>query len=834
MTLPKLPRPLRALFHTPLVTLVAITSLALGIGANAAIFSLFDQMLLRPLPVPAPGELVNLSDPGPKPGSNSTNQAGNQEHIFSYPMLRDLEREQRSFTGIAGHRSFQANLAYKGQTISDEGMLVSGSYFPVLGLKPALGRLFGPDDDRTPGAHRVVVLGYRYWETRFEASASVLGETLVVNGQPLTIIGVSPKGFEGTTLGQQATIYVPISMRGQMQPMFGELTNRQNYWVYLFARLRPGVSMQQAQAALSVSYRAIINEVDVPLQKGLSPQTLDRFKKRDVRLAPGARGQSGIHREAKAPLILLLSITGLVLLIACANIANLLLARGVGRSTEMAVRLSIGAGRAQLVKQLLVESCILAGFGGLAGLLVARWTLALIASMLPADAALTIAFALDARAVLFAAVLSVLTGLLFGLFPALHASRPNLVAGLKGNAAASAGGRATSWFRMGLATGQIFLSMTLLITAGLFTKSLLNVARVDLGIKTDHMVVFNIAPVLNGYKPEQSLALFERLETELATLPGVKNVSSSMVPLIAGSSWGNNVTVQGFKAGPDTDTNSMFNEVGPTFFRTTGTPLLAGREFTQADAVGTPKVAVVNEAFARKFNLGRQAVGKRMKQGGGDGELDIEIVGLVQDTKYADVKRAAPPIFFLPYRQDKDLGFLSFCLRTSLPPEQVVASVPAAVKRLDPNLPVDDLRTMQAQVEENVSIDRMITTLAASFAILATLLAAVGLYGVIAYTVSQRTREIGLRVALGAAPGDVRRLVLRSVAWMTGIGGVLGVGAAFGLGRLAKSLLFEVQSHDPAVFALSVLALTAVAVTAGFIPAYRAAKIDPMRALRYE
>ena len=834
MTLTRLPRPFRALFRTPLVTLVAIVSLALGIGANAGIFSLFDQMLLRPLPVPHPEELVNLSAPGPKPGSISSNGAGDSDTVISYPMLRDLEQQQKSFTGIAGHRSFQANLAYKGQTASDEGMLVSGSYFPVLGLKPALGRLFGPDDDRTPGGHPVVVLSYRYWKTRFDLNPAVLNDTLMVNGQPMTIVGVAAPHFEGTTLGQRASVFVPLSMRRGLEPFSTPLDNRKAYFIYAFARLRPGVTVEQATRAINVPYHNIVNDVEAPLQKGMSDATMARFRKKALELKPGEKGQSTMHREARTPLVLLLSITGLVLLIACANIANLLLARGVGRSTEMAVRLSIGANRRQLLSQLLSESCLLAALGGLAGLVVARWTLALMSTFVPPDAAELFTFTLDSRAVLFTAALSVVTGLLFGLFPALQASRPNLVAGLKGSAAASSGGRATSYFRMGLATGQIFLSMTLLITAGLFTKSLWNVARLDLGIRPDHLVTFSLSPILNKYTPAQSLALFERLEDELGALPGVQSVSGATVPLIGGSNWTNDVTVQGFKAGPDTDRNAAVNQIAPAYFKTTGTPLLAGREFTRADALKAPKVAIVNESFARKFNLGRDVIGKRMMQGGGNGELNVEIVGLVQDAKYSDVKRAIPPLYFLPYRQDDEPGFLTFYLRTSLPPESLLSAIPAVVKRQDPNLPVESLRTMQAQIDQNITMDRMMTTLSAGFALLATLLAAVGLYGVLAYTVSQRTREIGLRVALGAAPGDVRSLVLRSVSWMTVIGGTLGVAAAYGLGRLAESKLFEVKSHDPVVFGIAIVALAFVSLGAGFIPAYRASRIDPMRALRYE
>jgi predicted permease len=824
---------LRGLFKTPFVTTVAVVSLALGIGANTAIFSLFDQLLLRPLPVPEPARLVNLSAPGPRPGNNSSDKAGPTEAVFSYPMFRDLERLQTAFTGLAAHRRFGANLSYRGQTLSGEGMLVSGSYFSVLGLRPAQGRLFGPDDDRTPGAHALVVLSHDYWRTRFEESAAVLDQTLIVNGQALTIVGVTPPGFHGTTLGSRPEVFVPLSMRAAMVPGWNDFENRRAYWAYLFARLQPDVSLEGAQAAINVPYRAILNEVEVPLQHGLSDQTLARFKGKEIVLSEGARGQSRLHRGARAPLLLLLAVTAFVLLIACANIANLLLARGAGRAGEMAVRLSIGASRGQLIRQLLTESSVLAGLGGLLGLLVAHWTLILILALLPAQAAAILRAELAPTVLLFVAALALGTGLLFGLFPALESSRPDLVAGLKGHSGQSSGSRVAARLRTSLATAQIALSMALLVSAGLFTRSLAKVTRIDLGLDTNEIVTFAVSPELNRYTPLQSRALFERIEDELGAVPGVTGVAASMVPLISGSNWSNGVSVEGFEAGPDADTDSAFNRVGPGFFRTLGVPLLAGRDFTRADAAGAPKVAIVNEAFTRKFNLGRGAVGKRMRAGLG-GKLDIEIIGLVRDAKYSEVKDAVPPQYFEPYRQDEGIGSINFYVRSSLGPEQVFPAVTRRIARLDANLPVEDLRTMNAQVRDNVFIDRMINTLSAAFASLATSLAAVGLYGVLAYTVARRTREIGVRMALGADGRRVRRMVLGEVARMILAGGAIGVAAALGLGRLARSLLFELEGHDPAVLAVSAALLTAIAFGAGYLPALRASRIDPMRALHHE
>ena len=832
--MPMLRQAFRALFRTPFVTVFSVLSLALGIGANAAIFSLFDQMLLRPLPVPDPGRLVDLGNPGPKPGSQSCGQAGDCDVVFSYPMFRDLEKSQTVFTGIAAHVTFGANLALRGQVpLNSEGMLVSGSYFSVLELRPALGRLFSREDDQHLGADFLAVLSYKYWETRLGRDQGILGQTLIVNGQPLTIIGVAPRGFSGTTLGSRPDVFVPISMRGLMDPGWTGFENRRSYWAYLFARLKPGVSLAQATTALNALYHPIITDVEAPLQKGMSDQTMQRFKTKSLTLEDGRRGQSSVHRETRTPLTLLFGLTALVLLIACANIANLLLARGARRSMELAVRLSLGASRARLVTQLMTESVMLALLGGGASLLVARWTLGAMVRILPADASQIVHVGLETPVVVFTALVALGTGLLFGIFPALHNTRADLITSIRANAGQIAGGgRVAARFRASLVTAQIALSMALLVSAGLFIKSLVNVSRVDLGLRTDHVLTFALAPELNGYTPARSAVFFRRAEEELRAVPGVREVTAARVPALSGDNWGNDVSVEGFKKDADTDANSRFNEVGANYFHTMGVPLLAGRDFTASDIAGGPKVAIVNETFARKFGLGRQAVGRHMSQGGK--ELDIEIVGLARDSKYSEVKQKVPPVFTLPYAQDTTVGMMHFYLRTALPPEELMRAVPGVIAKLDPALPVADLKTLEQQVRENVFLDRMITTLSGAFAALATLLAALGLYGVLAYTVAQRTREIGIRMALGADGPRVRRMVIRQVGLMTLTGSAFGIAGAIGLGRAARSLLFELSGADPAVLAIATLGLSAVALGAGYLPALRASRVHPMQALRYE
>jgi len=822
----------RTLFKTPFVTVIAIASLALGIGANAGIYSLFNEMLLAPLPVAHPERLVNFGGNTVNPGSQSCGQAGDCDAVFSYKMFRDLEAAPGPFTGVAAHVNVGMNIAFRGQTTSGSGELVSGSYFPVLGVVPALGRLFTAQNDNTIGGNPSAVLSHSYWLTQLGGDPSVIGQPIIVNGQTLTILGVAAAGFSGTTLGNKPDLYVPVTMaEALVSKGWAGFDNRRRYWLYLFARLAPGESMERAQTRENVLYHGIIDNVEAPLQKGLSARTLERFKAKQLTLQDGRRGQSSMHKDARTPLLLLFAITAIVLAIACANIANLLLARAAKRTLEMAVRLSLGATRGQLLGQLLTESVVLAVLGGIAGIAVAFATLKLIASLLPGDIVSTLQFSIGGAAIVFAGALSMATGLLFGLVPALHSTRPDLVTTLRDNSGKTSSTRGAARFRTGLVTAQIALSMALLVSAGLFIKSLANISRVDLGIVADGVLTFRVSPDLNGYKPQQSAQFFTDVEDQVGALPGVRGVSASVVPLIAGSNWGSDVSVQGFRKTPDTDANSRFNAVGPNYFRVMGVPVLAGREFTRSDIVHSPNVAIVNEAFAKKFGVGRDAVGKMMGQGD---SLNIQIVGLVKNAKYSSVKQVVPPIFFLPYKQDSTLGSLSFYVRSAVPPETLMPEIRSIITKLDRNLPIEDMKTLPQQIRENVYLDRMIGTLSAAFATLATLLAAIGLYGVLAYSVVQRTKEIGVRMALGANASSIQGMVLRQVAVMTVIGAVIGAAAAYGIGHGAASLLYQMKGRDPLVMAASAVLLALVALAAGFIPARRASRVDPVHALRYE
>lgn len=823
---------LRTLFRTPFITVVAVLSLALGIGANAAIYSLFNEILLQPLPVSHPEQLVNFAAPGPIRGSNSCNQAGDCDEIFSYPMFRDLEKASTAFSGIAGHFLFGTSVAMAGQTaVAGQGVFVSGSYFPVLGLHPAVGRLLTQADDAPVGANFVTVLSYAFWETHLGANPKVVGQQLSVNGKQFTIVGVAPKGFDGTTLGARPYIFVPLSMRGVVNNGFNDFENRRSYWVYLFGRLKSGATIDQGLSSVNRVYSTLINDVEVPLQKGGSAKFMAEFKKKAVTMTDGRKGQSSTIKSSRTPLTLLFGITGIVLLIACANIANLLLARAANRSMEMAVRLSLGATRRQLILQLLTESVLLAVLGGLVSIVVAHWTLVGITAMLPPQVASTMDFVLSVPVLVFSAALSIGTGFAFGIVPALQSTRPDLVTELRNNSGKLSGSRSAARFRTSLVTAQIALSMSLLICAGLFIKSLRNIARVDLGVNIDNVVTFAISPGRSGYDTTRTSALYARLEDALAAMPGVSGVTSSTVALLSGNNWGQGVSVEGFHKDPDTDDGSRYNAVGPNYFRVLGVPLLSGRDFTSADGAGSQRVAIVNEAFAKKFNLGTNPVGKHMSVG--NDSLNVTIVGLAKDAKYSEVKSKIPPVFVLPWRQAGVSGN-TFYVRSSLPPEQALRAIPTIMKKLDPNLPVERLKLLPQQAQENVYMDRMISMLAAAFAVLATVLAAIGLYGVLAYSVAQRTREIGVRMALGANSGAVRGMVLKQVALMTLIGGTVGLIGALAIGRGAESLLYQLKGRDPLVIAFSAVALALVALCAGFIPARRASRVDPMAALRYE
>ena len=579
-------------------------------------------------------------------------------------------------------------------------------------------------------------------------------------------------------------------------------------------------------------FASLIRDVEYPAQRtGMGDVAREQFQQRRILLREGARPRTSDRAAVQTMLLLMFAVAGFVLAIACANVANLLLARATDRITEISVRLSLGASAGRVIRLLLIEALVLGALGGVGALAVARITLDGLLAIMPAGVGVMLNFEIDTTVLTFALALGVATSLLFGLFPASHAVRTALTTGLQARSSRASGSRAANRFRASMATAQVALATALLAMAGLFVVSLVNVARVELGIRREGLVTFRLSPYLNGYSPERARALFERLEGELRALPGVVSVT---VSVLSDDNWTNNLTVEGFEAGPDTNTSASAAQTSIDYFGTLGIPLLSGREFTLADSKGSARVAIVNEAFARQFNLGSRAVGTRMALGaGGNRPLDIEIVGLVRDAKYSGVKEAAPSQFVMPYRQ-ADAGTLTFYVRSGSNPRQTLGMIPALVSRIDANLPIVNLRTMDDQIQDRTSVDRMLTILSSSFAGLAVVLAAIGIYAVLAYGVAQRVREIGIRIALGARTADVRRLVFSQVGRISLIGSVIGGGLALGLGRLGQSMLFGVQGHDVSVIIGAALLVLAVVFAAGIVPARRATLVDPVTVLKAE
>ena len=826
---------LRGLLKRPGFTLVITLTLALGIGANTAIYSLYDQVVLRRLPVAAADDLVALSSAGPRWGMTSNSGIGPREQIFSYPMLRDLQAQQTVFTGIAGHRDLGINLALEGRTQSGRALMVSGNYFSVLGLVPAAGRLIAEDDDAAIGKHRVAVLNHRYWVSQLGSAPDIIGKPVRVNGETLTVIGVAPEGFDSTSFGVRPLVYVPLTMRWALTSGIDDDSgNRRSWWIYLFARIKPGVSLEQASAELAALHARIINEVEVPLNADMDQTTLAQFKAAPIRLEPGARGQSSASARSATPMLLLMAVATLVLLVACLNCANLLLARASARSAEVALRASIGASRAQLLRQHLAEALLLALLGGLAGLPVAAVCLQAVVSLMPGDTAQAISMQLDPVAMRYGLLVALGTVLVFGLYPALHAARTDPIHSLRAGAGAGAGGgRVALRFRSLLATAQIALSMVSLVVAGLFIVSLDNLSRVDLGLRTESIATFELSPARNGYDNARSQRLYDEVERGLAGLPGVASVTTSLVPLLSGDNWTSNVSVEGYGPQDPGEEGTQYNAVGPGYFTTLQQPLLAGREFVDADAAGRPKVAIVNRAFAERFGLWPDAVGKRMAFGGTE-DLDMEIVGVAADARYDSVRDAPAPQFYMARKQFGSAGSMVFYVRAQMAPERLLQRVPEVVARVDPDLPVERLMTLPQSIRENLVLDVFVGTLSGAFAVLATLLAALGVYGVLNYALSQRTREIGLKLALGAAPGRVLASLLGQAGRMFLIGGGIGLVLALMLGRAAQALLFQLEGHDWRVLLGASAILAAIALLAAWWPARRAARVDPLVALRWE
>lgn len=827
---------LRGLRRNPLFAGIAILSLALGIGGNTAIFTLIDQILLRKLPVKEPDQLVMLYQQGTHMGSNM----GSRMH--SYPLYQDLQSKAEPLSDVLCRRLFEASVSIDNSTERIEAEMVSGNYFTMLGVRSAVGRVFNSrEDDQAYMGHPVVVLSYGYWVNRFARDASVVGRKILVNKYPMTIVGVSAEGFAGLDPTRSPQIRVPIQMMRAMLPEWNwvHMDNRRTRWVQMFGRLKPGYTVESARAPLQTLFTQIRTyEMTLPVAKTWSAYWREQFMKGRLLVTKADTGYSSIRNDFSTALIVLMCMVGLVLLIACANVANLLIARAFMRQKEIAVRLSLGSSRGRLVRQLLMESLVLSVAGGALGLFLAfvltRWLLALVPQQ---GQPLLISPSPDPRVLGFTAALTVLTAIVFGLLPALRASRYDPWTTLKDTIGSVAGTGGSLFLRKGLVVAQVALSFLLLFGAGLFVRSLQNLKTADTGLALDNLLMFQLNPALSGYDDARGQIFYDQLLDRLRALPGVASVGLAAVPLLAGSEWDSTMSVEGHQAKDGEDMQAFMNAVSPDYFRTMKIPLLEGRDFRRGDAEPRgndpeARVAIVNRAFAQHFFPGRSAVGRRLGWGGGpETKLTIEIVGVTADSLYEGPREGVRRQVFIPkYGKDSAVIYL----RTQTPSASAFKLIRAEVRQLDSGIPVYDMKTVEAQLDETLLSDRLIAMLSAGFGALATLLASIGLYGVMAFVVARRQRELGIRLALGAQPGFLIWMVMREVLLLLAIGLALGVPAGMGVGRYVASQLYGIQPRDPAIAMWTIVLLTVVSAVAGLIPAQRASRIDPMLALRTE
>jgi len=825
---------LRTMARSPMFTAVAVFSLALGIGANTAIFTLMDQLLLRLLPVKDPQQLVMIWSSGPHLGNNNGGRAS------SYPMYQQYQRRAPFLSHVFARYQSQASVSFAGQTERISLELISGNYFQTLGVGPAAGRVFTPEeDDRTYQGHPVAVLSYDYWMTRFSGKRDVLGTKILVNNYPMTVVGVSAPGFQGLDPAFSPQVRVPIQMKPLMTPAWDDLGNERSQWIQLFARMKPGETVDSARGKLQNVFRQVLEEeIKMPGMRTVSAYYLDLFRKRQVKMELASTGYSGMRNQVGDALVVLMGMVGLVLLISCANVANLLIARAAARQKELAVRMAIGSSRAQLVRQLLIESLVLAFSGAALGVILSMWTVRALMSFAPAGAsALTVQATPDTRVLAFTIGLAFLTSLIFGLLPAMQSTRLNLWTTLKDMVGGIAGGFSGVRLRKALVAAQVAFSFLLLAGAGLFMRSLSNLQSTETGFKAmSNLVTFQVNPALNGYNVPREKLFYRQLLANVRAAPGVQDAAIARVALLHGNESDSCTSVEGHTAKDGEDMQAFTNSLSPGYFTTMGIPLLEGRDFLDSDAGEVTSVAIVNRKFAEHFfGSVRNAIGRYLGQGcSPQTKLTVRIVGVTENTLYEGPRDGVHRQAFFPRFQARNPGSVAFYAHTGIGSVQTYSLLRNEVRKLDSALPVYELKTLQGQLDETLSAERLIATLSGAFGVLATLLAAIGLYGVMAFVVVRRTKEIGLRVALGAQPSQVLWIVMREVLLLLGIGLAAGVPIAYLLTRVVSSQLYNVQPADLPTAVIAASLLGAVALAAGFLPARRATTIDPMRALRYE
>lgn len=822
---------LRTYRRSPVFFAVAVLSLALGIGANTAIFSLLYQVVLRSIPIRNPETLVSLESDD---YSFGTTRRDNNKTVFSYPMYRALRDHAEAFSGLIARSSFPATLAWRGAAARTAAEVVTGNFFQVLGVRPALGRLLTPADDSVPEQDPVIVLSYSYWADRLGRDPGVLNSQVLMNGHPVLVVGVAAEGFRGLLAGQTPGFFVPVSMIKMVSPDWAKNDQVDAYWLNIFGRLKPGVSSQRADAMLLPLFRAALQD-ELPKMEGVTAEARKKILAKTLHVYPAAQGLNEFGEQWRRPVLVLMAMVALVLLIACANVASLFIARATARQQEIAVRLAIGASAWQLARQLIVESLVLTVTGGLLGLSVSGSLIQGLLHLLPADeGGGWLTAQLDFRLFSFSLALALLTGLFFGLLPALQQARPDLAPALSEQSRGLSAGISRSRIRRLSVVAQICTSLLLLIAAGLFTRSLFNLMHTNVGFQADHLVTFSIDPSLSGYSGERSRALVRELEARLNSPPGARSVATAAFSPFGGWGWGNGVKVPGSRNASDHYADCSEDAVGPGFFRTLGIPLIAGREFDARDAETSPKVAIINATFARFLFENGSPIGRRMISGADDAE--VEIVGIVKDSKYDDVREKPARFMYVPYDQAQGqfTRQAAFFVRTLGDQHAIMSAIRVTMSQLDRNVPIEGLTSMQLLVDNSFYRDRLIATLAIAFGALATLITAVGLYGTISYSVARRTREFGIRLALGAIPKDLLLSVMREVGSLVAAGVALGLPFAYILGRFVETQFYGLNAHDPLVLIAASLLIGAVAFLAGLLPARRAAQVEPVRALRHE
>lgn len=826
---------LRHLYRAPGFTLAAVLSLALGIGANTAIFSLMDAALLKMLPVKSPEELFFMALRSvPK---------GKQTSFLPYRFYRQLPGRQNLFSGVCSSIP-NLDVSVGNQPEIAHVELVSGNYFSLLGVRPLKGRTFTEDDNKTPGGHPLAILSYSYWQRRFSGDSSIIGKPIILNGHSFTVIGVTSPDFFGVTVGSSNDVWVPSMMRAQIQPGWPLWEQDADEPApMLLGRLAPGVSESQAQAILNGLWQQFLKaKINASSQEERT--MLDR--QQGIELTPASRGLSQLRSQFSRPLHVLMAVVTLVLLISCANVANLLLARSAARRKEIAVRLSLGARRSRLIRQLLTESLLIASAAGVLALVLAFWgSHFLVALVSSGHSPVFLPLAIDGHILAFTASISLFAAFLFGIAPALRSTRLELVQALNHTATIASGSPRQGLSRV-LVVAQVAVSLLLLISAGLFLRTLRNLRSMDLGFNPENVLVFSTNPQLIGYQGREIPQLYQQMLDRISVIPGVRSASLSRNGLLSGRATYTSVFVLGPHLHAQDDNPApkemldrmyqnpnFFSEVGPRFFETSGIGILRGRGIEPQDTEHAPKVAVVNKAFADYYFGNTDPIGRHFLGGLIGGE--IEIVGVVRDEKYRSLREDAPRTFYVPYLQDPtSWRDTTFQVRTAGNPSDMFSAIEHAVHELNKSLPFYNVKNLDKQIDENLVQERLISTLSGFFALLSLLLAAIGLYGITAYGVNQRTQEIGTRMALGAKPTDVLRMVLAQGMWLVIAGIILGLSLSFAATRVVASQLYGVTAVDPFTFGVAPLVLLAVALVACLGPSRRATKVDPLVALRYE